>query len=177
MAFTPRLNTDGMSDSRYWYSTTNPFYPAYGLPNCTCYGWGRFWEINNQMGHDETPLGMTGNADSWFTNSVAYQHGMEPKQGAIICFAGGPYGTGHVGVVEQIFRDGNNNITSIVTSNSDYGGQYFYPLTLTPPYSSSSLTLQGFIYNPYTDHPTPVRRKRKPFPWYLYANLRRLGLR
>lgn len=168
MAFTPRLNTDGMSGSRYWYSSSNPYYPSYGLPNCTCYAWGRFWEINNQMGHDELPLGMRGNANTWYNDSPAYQHGTEPKLGAIICFDGGTYATGHVGVVEQINRDGNGNITSIVTSNSDYGGQYFYLMTLTPPYSTSGLSFQGFIYNPYTDEPTPPSStKRSHFPWFI----------
>lgn len=172
MAFTPRLDDTDMLGSRYWYSSTNPYYPTYGLPNCTCYAWGRFWEINNQMNHDETPIGITGNADMWYNNSVAYQHGMTPKLGAIICFSGGSLATGHVGVVEEIYRDNDNNITSIVTSNSDYGGQYFYTMTLTPPYSSGTLSFQGFIYNPYTDV-KPRKRKKHRFPWYLYVRKRR----
>ena len=45
--FTPRLNSDGMQDEKYWYSG-NPFHTAgYGMPNCTCYAWGRFWEISD----------------------------------------------------------------------------------------------------------------------------------
>lgn len=172
MAFTPRLNTDGMAGSRYWYSTTNPFYPTFGMPNCTCYAWGRFWEINNQCGHDVTPLGMTGNAVDWYNNSVAYQHGMTPKLGAIICFAGGPVGTGHVGVVEEILPGG-----VVKTSNSDYGGPYFSIYTFYPPYSSGNLVFQGFIYNPYADEPTPptpsLPRKGK-FPWVLVARKRNL---
>lgn len=169
MAYTPRLNTDGMSGSIYWYSNTNPYYPAYGLPNCTCYAWGRFWEINDQSGHPEVPVGMVGNANTWYNNSAAYQHGTEPKLGAIICFDGGSFATGHVGVVEEINRDANNNITSIVTSNSDYGGTYFYLMTLTPPYSTGSLAFQGFIYNPYADQPTPPTpvTRRSHFPWFV----------
>lgn len=170
MAFTPRLDTTGMAGSRYWYSNTNPFEAAgFGMPNCTCYAWGRFWEINNQLDHDETPIGITGNANTWYNSSSAYQHGMTPKLGAIICFDGGPQLTGHVGVVEQINGDG-----SIVTSNSDYGGTYFYTMTLNPPYSSGTLAFQGFIYNPYTDEPTPVPpRKRKRFLWFLYSRRNR----
>ena len=165
--FVPRLNSTGMIGSIYWYTTTNPYYPTYGLPNCTCYAWGRFWEINEQSGHAVFPQGMIGNAVDWYNNSPAYEHGSIPKLGAVICFAGGTYNTGHVGVVEQINPDG-----SIVTSNSDYGGTYFYLMTLYPPYSSGTLVFQGFIYNPYTDQPEPtptVERKQK-FKFNLWGN-------
>ena len=166
--FQPRLNDDGIVGSRYWSAPGNPYYPAYGMPNCTAYAWGRFWEINNQMGHDVKPIGMIGNTMDWYNNSVAYQHGMTPKLGAIICFAGGPVGTGHVGVVEQINGDG-----SIVTSNSNYGAEFFITYTQYPPnYSSGTLTFQGFIYNPYTDQPgpTPTVEKKKGFKFNLWGN-------
>lgn len=174
-AFIPRLNSDGIVGSRYWSSPGNPYYPNYGMPNCTAYAWGRFWEINNQMDHDEKPIGMIGNAVDWYANSGSYQHGSEPKLGAIACYSGGLIGTGHVGVVEQINRDGNGNIISIVTSNSNYGAEFFVLYTLTPPYNLSDATLQGFIYNPYVDDeptPTPSNKKHK-FPWFIYANKRR----
>lgn len=175
MAFTPRLNDTGIVGSRYWSAPDNPYYPNYGMPNCTAYAWGRFWEINNECGHDVKPQGMIGNADFWYNNSVAYQHGMTPKLGAIICFAGGPAGTGHVGVVEVINKDGNGNITSIVTSNSNYGAEFFVTYTLYPPnYTQSGLTLQGFIYNPYADEPgPPTSTRKKKFPWFIYARKRR----
>ena len=45
MAFTPRLNDNGILNNPKWYSD-NPFYQSgYGMPNCTCYAWGRFWEV------------------------------------------------------------------------------------------------------------------------------------
>ena len=47
MGFNPRLNLNGMLNNFYWYSD-NPFYQSnYGLPNCTCYAYGRFWEISD----------------------------------------------------------------------------------------------------------------------------------
>lgn len=50
MAFTPRLNDNGILNNFHWYSE-NPFYQAgYGMPNCTCYAWGRFWEIGDPNG-------------------------------------------------------------------------------------------------------------------------------
>lgn len=172
-AFQPRLNSDGISGSRYWTAPTNPYYPNYGMPNCTAYAWGRFYEINNQMGHDERPQGMLGNANTWYADSSAYEHGSEPKLGAIACYSGGSIGTGHVGVVEEINRDSNGNITSIVTSNSNYGGEFFVLYTLTPPFNLSDATLQGFIYNPYVeDTPIPSSKKHK-FPWFIYVNKRK----
>lgn len=47
MAFTPRLTDEGILNNFHWYSD-NPFYQSgYGMPNCTCYAWGRFWEIGD----------------------------------------------------------------------------------------------------------------------------------
>lgn len=67
--------------------------------------------------------------------------------GAVLCLADGPYsGDGHVAIVEQINGDG-----SIVTSNSAYGGAYFYTETLQPPFylPVAGYVFQGFIYNPF----------------------------
>ena len=74
--------------------------------------------------------------------------------------------------MEQI----NNGGESIVTSNSAWGGSYFYTQTL---YRSNNYCwggdnndryqTQGFIYNPYGDSPTPPTRSRSKFPWVLYA--------
>ncbi|HIR00521.1 MAG TPA: CHAP domain-containing protein [Candidatus Scybalocola faecavium] len=145
MAFTPRLNSSGMQGSVYWYSG-NPFYQSgYGLPNCTCYAWGRVYEI---LGYRPTYLS-TGNAKDWYPHaqSATPQYcGSTPKLGAILCtyYANG----GHVAVVEQINSDG-----SILTSNSGYSsGIYFWTETLRPPYRASWVPsgayVQGFIYLP-----------------------------
>lgn len=172
--FTPRLNSDGMGGKFYWYSS-NPFYiSGYGLPNCTCYAWGRFWEISDPTGQGENvPHLPTGDANTWFANVSGYETGQTPKLGAIICFGGGD--PGHVAIVEEI-RDGG----VIVTSNSAWGGQYFYLQTLTPDangkYHSQGSTVmyesQGFIYNPFVvpippHPPTPPTdwSKLRKFPW------------
>lgn len=40
MAFTPRLNDQGMLGNRHWYSNDNPYEATgYGMPNCTAYAW------------------------------------------------------------------------------------------------------------------------------------------
>lgn len=153
--FVPRLDESGMLGNPLWYSD-NPFWQSgYGLPNCTCYAWGRAFEI---MG--ERPTLSLGNAEEWYGYTQdGYERGQSPKLGAIICYSGGSSRVGHVGVVEQINDDG-----SIITSNSNYGAEYFILYTLLPPtYSLGSLTFQGFIYLPcgFTPTPPPVPRSKK----------------
>lgn len=148
--YIPRLTDSGMRGNPYWYSR-NPFYQAgYGLPNCTCYAWGRFWEIGdpNQQ-YINRPTLSTGNAEDWYGYTAdGYQRGSTPQLGAVACWADGPYsGDGHVAIVEEIHSDG-----SITCSNSAYGGQYFYTTRLYPPdyLPAAGYRFQGFIYNPYS---------------------------
>lgn len=167
--FTPRLNSSGMAGSPYWYnSANNPYYPNYGLPNCTCYAWGRWFEIT---GSRPTGLGL-GNAETWWNTTTGFARGTVPKLGAIICFADGPYsGLGHVAVVEEISTSGQ-----VTFSNSAYNGQYFYLRTgnVNNNYGyESKYKLQGFLYLP-DDYdpiePTPDRpstRFTKPLWFYL----------
>lgn len=138
--FSPRLTDAGMRGSSYWYSG-NPFYQSgYGLPNCTCYAYGRFWEINGQK-----PTGLSlGNAGTWFGRTTGFQKGQTPKLGAIICYGYNDGGAGHVAVVEKI--SGN----SIITSNSGWGSSYFWTEEV---YKSNNYVpswcdgyTQGFIY-------------------------------
>lgn len=145
--FTPRLNDTGIEGSFYWYSQ-NPFYQSgYGLPNCTCYAWGRFWEIGDPEGTGANrPALPTGDAGNWYANAGDYDRGTAPKLGAVICWSDNDGGAGHVAIVEQISDNGD-----IVTSNSAWGGSYFYPNTVyaSDGYNISGFTFQGFIYNPH----------------------------
>jgi surface antigen len=125
MEYAPRLNTDGMSGNPKWYSRNLFYQCGYGLPNCTCYAWGRWWEIsdpNNQF--INRPNLSTGNGRDWWAYNIShnyYEYGQTPKLGAVICFTNSnPTTNGHVGVVEEIHSD------YIVTSNSEWGGRYFY---------------------------------------------------
>lgn len=91
MSFTPRLNDNGIMNNPKWYSE-NPFYQAgYGMPNCTCYSWGRFWEIGdiNNTGENKPTQLPTGDGGVWWERAVAsgyYQTGQAPELGAVICF-------------------------------------------------------------------------------------------
>lgn len=169
MAFTPRLNITGMLNNPKWYSTDNPFYPTYQLPNCTCYAWGRFWEESNADWNsmERRPVNLpTGDGGQWWEmnqQSGAYESGTIPKLGAIICFSDDYGGAGHVAIVEQI--DPNGNLT---TSNSAWNSTYFWTDTVVNvggTYNWSHYTWQGFIYNPYTEEPTPVETVKSEFPW------------
>ena len=91
MSYTPRLDDNGILNNFHWYSE-NPFYIAgWGMPNCTCYSYGRFWEIGDPNGTGENkptelPLG---NGGTWWADAVAsgyYETGQTPKLGAVACF-------------------------------------------------------------------------------------------
>lgn len=179
MTYVPRTNADGIAGNYKWYSR-NPFYQGgYGLPNCTCYAWGRFWEIGdpNNTGANRPHL-PTGNGNQWYGQVVGYQkNSYTPKLGSVVCFGGAS--PGHVAIVEEIRDNGN----TIVTSNSDWNGRFFYMETLQRrsdgkfrhPHRSKLYLSQGFIYNPYagdTPSPTPtvISEEKEGFPWAIGIN-------
>lgn len=146
MAFTPRLTDAGMQGSQWWYSSGNPFYPTYGLPNCTCYAYGRYAEARGAF----APL-PTRNAGLWWDLATRFSKGQSPRLGSVVCYNPGPSSTevGHVAIVEVINSDG-----SIVISQSAYGGTYFLTETVYPAngYLSNWMSnygyyCAGFIYN------------------------------
>lgn len=144
--FYPRLNDNGIRNNPYWYSN-NPFYNAgYGLPNCTCYAWGRFWE---EAGAEHRPNLSTANAENWYNyTSDGYERGSTPALGSVLCLADGPFsGDGHVAIVEVINED-----RTIIVSESAYESYFFKTETLNPPYylPAQGYTFQGFIYNPHS---------------------------
>lgn len=156
--FTPRLNSDGIEGEKYWYSGS-PFYTAgYGLPNCTCYAWGRFWEISDKSDgtkdYSSKPTLPTSDAGTWFSRVTGYDTGKTPKLGAVICWGDNSGGAGHVAIVEKIDEETGD----IVTSNSAWNSTFFYTKTIyaADGYSFSGYTFQGFIYNPHVATSTPT---------------------
>lgn len=158
--------TTAPDESNAYYYADNPFYQSgYGMPNCTAYAWGRFYELSG-----ERPKLSTGNAENWYGYSDGYSRGQTPKLGAVICWrkgevGNGDDGAGHVAIVEQINADG-----SIVTSESGWESSAFWWRTTRSNDgnwgASSSYTFQGFIYNPVDfgggsfDVPTPISANR-----------------
>ena len=133
------------------------------LPNCVGYANGRFNEIYNEM------KGTTGSKFPWFNcnacNFIARRNemypdlevGSDPVPGAIIVWTGGWGDYGHVAIVERINPDG-----SIFTSESAYGGSFFYTATRYPANQwgmGGTYKFAGFIYNPavpkIAPEPTP----------------------
>lgn len=155
--YTPRLNSQGIAGSR-WYETQNPFYlSGYGMPNCTAYAFGRFWEIAdpNNTGANYPDLSL-GNADSWYNHADPYARGSTPALGAIACYSGGDFsGDGHVCVVEEI--DLVNMRCRV--SESAYNGYYFrstHYIDYNGNYGYGNYHFDGFIYNPWAgDEPGP----------------------
>ena len=185
MAFVPRLSEHSPTEMRnpnnpWWYSSGNIYYGnpphTYGMPNCTCYCYGRTGEI---LGHFETAL-PANDAGRWY-NIVAASGlipvGYTPKLGGIMVFHDRPGATihnaGHVSQVEQINADG-----SVVTSNSGYNNPiYFWTETLRPENgylshwmnnSSHDYVYQGciYVYDPDTPTPTPTP-SRKGLPLWM----------
>lgn len=142
--FTQR--TEAPTESNAYYYADNPFYQSgSGLPNCTCYAWGRFYEISGQR-----PKLSLGNAENWWGYDDGYSRGQTPKLGAVICWRKGAAGdssdgAGHVEVVEAINADG-----TIVTTGSAWNSWLFRRKTRTNDgnWEGGAYTFQGFIYNP-----------------------------
>ena len=138
-SFSPRYNAPSSSDS-YFYSL-NPFYNnGYGMPNCTCYAYGRAYEL---LGTE--PNLSRGNAGYWWwynKSNRIYSYGSTPKLGAIACWDKYDQNQGHVAVVEAI--DGN----SVTISESHYSGTYFDTRTINSNSSNylTSMRFLGYIY-------------------------------
>lgn len=153
MTFEPRL-TAPTTDNRFYYKD-NVFYKSgYGMPNCTCYAWGRFYELLNKLGVSGKPKLQTSNAENWYQEEKTYQKGQTPRLGSVIVWRCGKIhepsdGSGHVMVVEEIYDNGD-----VLCSGSDYKGRLFYTqkFTKSSGYKLSSskhkYTFDGFIYLP-----------------------------
>lgn len=178
MTFTPRLTSAGMQDNPWWYSNGNVYYQSgYGLPNCTCYAYGRWGEIRNAFNPDLSG-DYHGDAKYFWTRSPNLQKGQVPQLGAVACYGtyDDDYG-GHVSVVEEI--DETNG--SITTSNSAYNGAYFWTDTCyvsdnylpawcqpSSPSYSRPYYFQGFIYLDGYVPPTPPPSHRRKSKWWMY---------
>lgn len=146
MAYIARTTVNGIYRNPYWFSK-NPFYNAgYGMPNCTTYAWGRFWENSDTSGdYSNRPNLSTGNARDWYGHTAdGYSRGSTPALGAIACY-NNPRG-GHVCVVERIDSDG------CLVSESGWNSYFFrasHKIGLNGYYGSGyDNVFQGFIYNP-----------------------------
>ena len=140
-SYTPRLSAPAKTN-RYYYSDDNVFYKyGYGMPNCTCYAWGRAYEITGKI-----PQLCVYSAYLWYDynkNHQIYSYGQTPKLGAIACWVYSSGNAGHVAVVERITD------TTVTFSNSAYSGIEFYTNTTPiddPSDVNETWNFQGYIY-------------------------------
>ncbi len=137
-SFTPRTTAPTTSNS-YYYSKNIFYTSGWGMPNCTCYAYGRAYEILGSK-----PKLSTGNAGGWWLynkNNGFYPYGQTPKLGAIAVWD--KYNNnGHVAVVEGI--SGN----TITISESHYGGTFFNTRNIKSDSSDylQSYRFLGYIY-------------------------------
>ena len=103
-------------ENKYYYKDNIFYNSGYGLPNCTCYAWGRWYELLGSK-----PKLCINNASDWYYYPDGYLRVDVPSKGDIACFINDTNGIGHVAVVEDVDLNG-----TILTSNSNYGGSYFY---------------------------------------------------
>ena len=144
--FIPRLTAPLKSDRHYYSNENRYFAQGLGMPNCTAYAWGRFYELTGKRYEN-----LKGNAEDFYYQAkvCGLERGTEPRLGAIIVWGEGVVGSGsdgygHVAVVEEIKPNGD-----IVTSNSAWQGTEFYLRTVTKASGytyMSSKPFQGFIY-------------------------------
>lgn len=136
---TPRFQPAFKSEKAYaYYTSKNIFYNSgYGMPNCTCYAFGRVYEI---LGNEPDLCHF--DASEWYDYNKehgCYKYGQTPKIGAVACWN---YSSGgHVAVVEAISED------KIIMSQSGYGYLNFY-LTVED-YNNpgqEGWDFQGYIY-------------------------------
>lgn len=140
--------------SKYYYSDNIFYLSGWGLPNCTCYAWGRRYELT-----DKKPTTSLNDAYTWWQYNIdnnIYPYSSDtPKLGAIACWYdnSNPTVGGHVGIVEQI----NSDTGDIICSNSGYPDQFFYVTSVfrSNGYNTSGFTFQGFIYLKH-DYNPPV---------------------
>lgn len=139
--YVPRLIAPAKTN-KYYYSDSNVFYKyGYGMPNCTCYAWGRAYELTGQI-----PALCVYSAYMWYDYNIEnrlYPYGSEPRLGAIACWVYSSGTAGHVAVVEKIEDD------TITFSNSAYSGIEFYTSTAPvddPSDGRETWIFQGYIY-------------------------------
>lgn len=176
MPYTPRLNADGILNNPYWYADNIYYKSGYGMPNCTCYALGRWYEL--QGSSEAFNFTRYNDGADWYDMGVeaGYEHDpIIPRLGANVSWSYS--GGGHVAVVEEINYNEDGSVYSIVTSNSAYNSTYFYTETL---YASNGYiwrdnsTLNGFVYHPNIQPgPTPTPGERRKLPIWMMVRRRR----
>lgn len=166
-----RFNDVGIRNNPYWYAA-NPYYLAgQGLPNNTCYVWGRFWEVSATDGafSNRPRLSTSLPIVQWYSNtSDGYIRRTTPygsdhydwwlPNGTIVCHAvNGTLNQGHVCCIEGEYNEPdrwfwivsvytNDGFTLMLVNKSDgklYSG--FNPSGPSNPVLLPEYAFQGYI--------------------------------
>lgn len=135
------------------------------LANCVSYAIGRFNEIG---GYEE--MRYLGAYYPYAMIALAKRQGLtiskEPTLGGMMVWTGGPTKEGHVDIVEQINRDEQGKIKSIITSDSEYYRHAFTTFNRKLgryknwgegcSWMGSSYIFAGCIDNPAVEEEEPV---------------------
>lgn len=154
--------TEAPTKTDTYYFDDNVYYQnGWGMPNCTCYAWGRFYEILGE----KPKLFTAGDAEMVFGGGVClddneeaakkgtakdgYERGQTPQVGAVMCWENTSTSRGsggHVAIVEEVISP-----TEVKTSESEHGGRFWVSLNRKKGSDGNwgmSYRFQGFIYNP-----------------------------
>lgn len=128
----------------YYYSNINIYKSSgYGMPNCTCYAYGRAYEVLGKK-----PNLCPNNAGKWYSYNKSngyYSYGKTPKAGSIACWSG------HVAFVEVVNSNGTINISESNWSARYAGKEYKYfryqkNINAATYCSGSGQSFYGYIY-------------------------------
>lgn len=101
------------------YTTDNIYYPAWKMPNCTCYAHGRIKETSgiNPIWAGNPYANSANNKSIWNIND-GYEKSQTPMIGDVAIWDNGS--TGHVAFVEEIHANGDIRISESSYSNPAY---------------------------------------------------------
>lgn len=157
--FIPRLNDNGIRTSPWYVSNSNPFEASgYGMPNCTCYAYGRYAEARNAWANLPTS-----DAKDWYGQATGFtRSSTTPALGSVICWGCTSSGPGHVGIVETIATNGDIQVSmSHWSARTNPNIPYWELVTIYAsngyewPWLGSDYYFQGFIYNDWGAGPSP----------------------
>lgn len=164
------LKLDTLRNSKYFIPHTFGGYSKYVnqrdakthtlLPNCTGGAFGLAMQYMQTTDYKEVDLPRA-NAKDWYPNS-GWKQSKFPVIGAICCWTND--GNGHVGVVKDVVRNSNGNVTAVTIIESSYysynkqdwriGKTYKYNAT-TGTLTKSGYKFQGYLLCPNIK-PDPV---------------------
>ena len=121
-------------------------YKGSGLNNCCCAAWGLFAMAENKplclVGCEGRTTTKPYNAGEWYGLKDEYKRGLEPVEGALICF------TNHIAFVNEVLSNGDIIIIESGYGAKNYNGLWYKKLLKEENYYRGAIygDFVGFIY-------------------------------